>query len=44
MLGLFHSGNMDVAVEEKKGKNTRKMKQWCEGGDLNPHVRKDTNT
>ena len=20
------------------------VKSWCEGGDLNPHVRKDTNT
>ncbi len=20
------------------------FKEWCEGGDLNPHVRKDTNT
>ena len=20
------------------------IESWCEGGDLNPHVRKDTNT
>ncbi len=29
----------------KQGRNKKGSKDnWCEGGDLNPHVRKDTNT
>ena len=29
----------------KQGRNKRESKDnWCEGGDLNPHVRKNTNT
>ncbi len=30
---------------KNQGRNKKGSKDnWCEGGDLNPHVRKDTNT
>ncbi len=35
----FESGMKNQGRNKKGSKDN-----WCEGGDLNPHVRKDTNT